>query len=96
MFVARDAVDEEPDVFEGLAAAGHLGPVRNHGIGRVDDPPVVRRYESSRVMIVAVSPSTGVMWSLPSRRGRSYSPRSAAAAMSVVNADFGDRRRRDR
>lgn len=32
--------------------------------------------------IVAVMPSTGVMWLLPSRRGNAYSPDSVAAVIS--------------
>ena len=39
-------------------------------------------------MIVATMPSTGVMWSLPSRRGRSYPPDSAASAIRAWNAAF--------
>ena len=47
-------------------------------------------------MIVAVMPSTGVMWSLPSRRGRSYAPESAASAMRALTSAFGTARRRSR
>ena len=42
-------------------------------------------------MTVAIIPSTGVMWSLPSRRGRSYSPDSAASAISAWSSAFETR-----
>ena len=46
--------------------------VRNHGsVALTSRPSASRRTESSRVMTVAVTPSIGVMWSEPSRRGRS-------------------------
>ena len=72
--VAGHPVDEEPGVLERLAAARDLGLGQEaHGSVALTMPTVgVAADRSSRVMIVAITPSTGVTWSLPSRRGRSY------------------------
>ena len=47
-------------------------------------------------MTVAVIPSTGVSWSLPSRRGRSYWPDAAASAIRAWRPSFDRVRRRSR
>ena len=70
--VAGHAVHEEPGVLERLAPPGDLELGQDVGVGGVADRPSgSRRTWSRRVMIVAVTPSIGVTWSLPSRRGRS-------------------------
>jgi len=43
---------------------------------------------------VAVMPGTGVMWSLPSRRGSSYMPESAASRIRSWSASLPMERRR--
>ena len=53
-----------------------------------------RRNESSRVMTVATIPSTGVMWSLPSRRGRSYVAGLGRLGHQRVERGLRDRPRR--
>ena len=75
-FVPGHAIDEEPGVLQRLALAGEL---------RVGEEPWIgRRFRSvpsgpcavmgTRVITVAATPSMVVTWSLPSCRGRSYSP----------------------
>ena len=68
--VARHLVDQEAGVLEGLAAPGHLGLGEQPRVGRADHPAALAAGRGVSVMIVAVIPSTGVMWSEPPRRAQ--------------------------
>ena len=71
LLVTRNPFSREADILERLAPPGDLTRGQKSGSVALTTRSPSRRNDSRRVMIVAVMPSTGVMWSLPSRRGMS-------------------------
>ena len=69
--VARDSSTRKRAYSRAWRRPAISASVSSAGSVALTTRPPSRRVEGTRVMIVAVIPSTGVTWSEPSRRGRS-------------------------